>query len=323
MTNIYLVFFIFITFFIFFRYSLPLGKNLSLIDKKKKVPLIGGFFLIIGLSLNQFYSYYTQDIIYLDNIIFYFILSMFFVALIDDLFNLPPLLRLLLCSILIIFFFTESGFLIKTLNFKYLGIYLFPENVFITYFFSIFCMIVLIHAFNFVDGVNGLASLVGLSWFLYLNIKVPNLLTTNLIFLIFLILFIYLNLKNKTYLGDSGNYIISSLVGIFIIRENLSNPYSFYVEELLLIFLIPGIDLIRLFFSRIKNKKNPLHGDLNHFHHLLLKKYSLCKTLTIYLSLIIFPLFIFILNENLLIILLIIIILIYLTLVNKLLKQKK
>ena len=62
-------------------------------------------------------------------------------------------------------------------------------------------MIVLIHAFNFVDGVNGLASLIGLSWLLYLSIKLPYLLSSNLVFLIFLTLFIYLNLKNKIYLG--------------------------------------------------------------------------------------------------------------------------
>ena len=318
MISFFLGVLILITFFIFHKYNLLIGKKIFLIDKTKKIHLLGGIFLIIGLFLNQFYQYYILKITHIDEVVFYFIVLMFFVALIDDLFNLSPLIRLILCSILIILVFLKSGFLIKTLNFKYLNLFLFPENIFITYFFSIFCMIVLIHAFNFVDGVNGLASLIGLSWLLYLSIKLPYLLSSNLVFLIFLTLFIYLNLKNKIYLGDSGNYIISSLIGILIIKENLNNPFTFYVEELFLLFLIPGIDFIRLFFVRIKNKKNPLHGDLNHLHHLLLKKYSLFKTLIIYLSLTIIPIFIFILYENLLIILLVVTILIYSFLVNKL-----
>ena len=35
--------------------------------------------------------------------------------------------------------------------------------------------------------------------------------------------------------------------------------------------MIPGIDMLRLFIFRIKNKKNPFSGDNNHIHHLLLK----------------------------------------------------
>tara|TARA_B100000524_G_C23500815_1_gene316914 strand:+ start:117 stop:671 length:555 start_codon:yes stop_codon:yes gene_type:complete len=182
-------------------------------------------------------------------------------------------------------------------------------------------MIVLIHAFNFIDGINGLASMVGLGWFIYLSIKLPYIFSNYFIFFTFIIIFLYLNLKNKIFLGDGGNYIISSLIGIIIISKNLSDPNLFYVEEILLLFLIPGIDLIRLFFLRIKNKKNPLHGDLNHFHHLLIKKYNLFKTLIIYTFLIIVPLLLFIINENLLIFLLIAVILIYVILINKLSKK--
>ena len=43
--------------------------------------------------------------------------------------------------------------------------------------------------------------------------------------------------------------------------------------------LIPGIDMIRLFFERIKNKRNPFSNDRWHFHHLLLNKYGYLKTI--------------------------------------------
>ena len=53
--------------------------------------------------------------------------------------------------------------------------------------------------------------------------------------------------------------------------------------------MVPGLDLIRLFFERIKKGKHPFSSDARHFHHLLLKKYNKNKTLLISLSLIIIP----------------------------------
>ena len=43
--------------------------------------------------------------------------------------------------------------------------------------------------------------------------------------------------------------------------------------------MVPGIDMLRLFMTRIYNKKNPFKGDLNHLHHLLKNKFNnLLKT---------------------------------------------
>ena len=53
--------------------------------------------------------------------------------------------------------------------------------------------------------------------------------------------------------------------------------------------MIPGLDMLRLFLSRIINKKNPFFGDLNHFHHLLIKKFTLKISLFIYMTIIIWP----------------------------------
>ncbi len=310
MINILILIISLIIFFIFKRYAFKIGQTLSILDNKK-IPLIGGIFLFIGLLLNLFYLHLYQKIPSSNFIIMWFLFSMFSIALIDDKFNIPPIFRLILCSLVTILFFVDSGFLIKTLNFKYLNLYVFPENVYITYFFSIFCMIVLIHAYNFIDGINGLASLIGIIWLIYLSSKIPNFLMNYPIFFIFIFLFLYLNLNNKMYLGDSGNYLISSIIGISIIKENLSNPYLFYVEEIFLLFLIPGLDLIRLFFNRIKNKKNPFVGDMEHFHHLLIRRFNLTKTLIIYSSFVLIPIILFKIYEDLLIFLLILSILIY------------
>ena len=52
--------------------------------------------------------------------------------------------------------------------------------------------------------------------------------------------------------------------------------------------LIPGIDMIRLFFERI-SKRNPFSNDRWHFHHLLLNKYGYVKTIIIINLFILFP----------------------------------
>ena len=53
--------------------------------------------------------------------------------------------------------------------------------------------------------------------------------------------------------------------------------------------VISVIDMIRVVFIRLKNKKSPFIADRNHIHHLLLKRFSSIKTLAILNLLIIFP----------------------------------
>ena len=50
-----------------------------------------------------------------------------------------------------------------------------------------------------------------------------------------------------------------------------------------------GIDMVRLVILRLLRKKNPFERDLNHFHHLLLKKISLTNTIIFYLVLSFIP----------------------------------
>lgn len=313
--KIFLTFFSLLLFLIFYKYNNKIGKKLGLLDKNK-TPLIGGIFLYLGILIN--YIFLTEELRINDYLIdLYFLSSMFLISLADDKYNLKPTTRILFLVIFIIFFIDKNHLFINSLNSKIFGFYYFPENNFIKFFFPAFCMLVFINSYNFTDGINGLATLIGLSWFIYLFFKNPFLIDLYNVFLIFIVFFIFCNFLNKFFLGDSGNHIISTIIGSIVIITNQNFPYSIYVEEILLLFLIPGIDLVRLFFKRINNKKNPLSGDLNHFHHILLKKFSLIKTLLVYLSLVNIPLYIYLNFENTLILLIIISITIYTLIVLK------
>ena len=85
--------------------------------------------------------------------------------------------------------------------------------------------------------------------------------------------------------------------------------------------MIPGIDMIRVFLVRILKGKNPFSPDKNHFHHYLLKIYSLKKTLLIYCSLILLPGLILINFNNVVFYMIILKLIIYIYLVNKLAKR--
>ena len=98
--------------------------------------------------------------------------------------------------------------------------------------------------------------------------------------------------KTKFFLGDNGSLIISSFVGFITIlnyNRNLEISNSIIsAENIFIFFMLPGIDMFRLFMERILKNKDPFSGDRNHLHHLLIKKFSLKETLLIYFGLMIF-----------------------------------
>ena len=141
-----------------------------------------------------------------------------------------------------------------------------------SYIFTILCVLFLLNALNLYDGINLQSGINFLIIYFYLLSKdiFPSLI---LAFIIANIIFLYLNFKNKIFLGDNGVFINSFIISYFIIKSyNYNLEASLKSDEILLLILIPTLDLIRLFISRVRNLKNPFLGDRNHIHHLLLKK---------------------------------------------------
>lgn len=182
----------------------------------------------------------------------------------------------------------------------------FSKNIYLGkygFFFSLFCFLVFLNAFNMFDGINLQSGLYSILVFLNIfNYSKISILITILI--ISLICFSYLNYKNLTFFGDSGTLIIAFLISYFFIKlYNLKN--IIYADEIVIFMIIPGLDLIRLFIMRIVQKRNPLTPDRLHLHHLLSNKCSYKETISIILSLIFFPIGLNYLNINLVIIILI------------------
>ena len=90
----------------------------------------------------------------------------------------------------------------------------------------------------------------------------------------------YFNLrnKNKVFLGDSGSLFLGGLVSIYVVHI-LTNNYiikpEFDLHKIIFVISIlayPIVDIIRVFFFRLKKGKSPFIADKNHLHHLLIKK---------------------------------------------------
>ena len=58
-------------------------------------------------------------------------------------------------------------------------------------------------------------------------------------------------------------------------------------EDIFILFIIPGIDMLRVFIERIYKKKSPFQSDTNHLHHILLLKYKKNKIVYVIYSLLI------------------------------------
>ena len=152
------------------------------------------------------------------------------------------------------------------------------------------------------DGINLQASIYSTIILTFITIIYVNSLFIKIL-LIFLICYSFLNYKNKSFLGDNGSLLIAFLIGYIFIKL-YNNDKIIFVDEVFIYMMIPGLDLIRLVFKRIINKKNPLRGDRNHLHHLISSKFSLFKSTIIIQFLIFLPLILLYLNIELIFIIL-------------------
>jgi UDP-GlcNAc:undecaprenyl-phosphate GlcNAc-1-phosphate transferase len=265
---------------------------------KKKIPLFGGFYLILNLTLILIF-YFINNIELSELIpIFYNkkeILTFFFISFLfffcghlDDKFKLPPLKKLFLISLVIVsFLLLDENSLIRNLKFSF-----YQENFELqkfSFLFTFLCIVILINAINMFDGVNLQLGLYSFFIFFVFYIKSNN--NFFFIFIIFLSFFLLLNLANKTFFGDSGSLLLGFIFSYFLI--NFYNDHYLIVEDIILLAFLPVLEFLRIFFYRIFKGNNPFIGDNNHLHHYLLKRVKLFFVICISFSLFATPYFLF------------------------------
>ena len=302
MSNFYLIALSSAIFFSIYLKKKNIAKKLGLVDipdkklknHKKNTPIIGGILFAIITILILGFSIYAKNILFIKILLLSLTCSI--VGIIDDIYKIKANPKFFFTTLILLIFLTifpelrieniifSDNFFIKNLNFE--------NKLILSIAVTILCYQLLIHSFNMADGHDGIAPLMAITWLAYIYF-VKN----NFQFLVpvitSLLLFIYFNLKSKIFLGDSGNYFLSTLLGSLIILNN--NAYkNFLAEEIFILLMLPGIDMLRLFLTRIKNKKNPFIGDRRHLHHFLFERLNKEKTTLVYFLLFITPIFFFI-----------------------------
>ena len=249
---------------------------------KQNVPLLGGIFIffnyfvlsVLSLIIETPFINFSTTREYASILLF---VSLFFlVGLFDDKYNAKPfskILILIFISFLVVLM--NDNLIIKniTLSFYDKNIFLFNFAIF----FTIFSIIILVNALNFYDGINCQSILFFIAIFAFLYFSFDQNLFYLLNIIILSMLFI-LNLKNKLFLGDSGIYLLGAVLSFSLIYEYNINKNFLKADDIFVLLMLPGFDLLRLSLTRILSGRNAFVGDRNHIHHLLNKKFSLLKT---------------------------------------------
>ena len=150
--------------------------------------------------------------------------------------------------------------------------------------FTIFATTGVAHAFNLIDGLNGLSLGISLSTSFFL-IVIAWMAADALVVLLCLIFFLstlglfLLNFPwGKIFLGDGGAYFQGHCLSWIAIILMARNP-DITAWAILLIFFWPVVETLFSIYRRVYKKKSASAADREHFHQLVFDK---MKTLNIF-----------------------------------------
>ena len=248
----------------------------------KIVPPMGGVAIFIGFTIS---SIIATDGISFDALkyIIASVIIMFFIGLKDDLMDISARKKLVVQIFAAVILITLGNVRFTHLH----GILGTNEIGFgVSLILSIFAMVVIINAFNLIDGIDGLASGLAIlaagtfgSWF-YLTDHIQFAILSFALVGSLVGFFIYnvFGHRNKLFMGDTGSLIIGLVISALVVKFNEFNidktvPYAVSAAPAVsfAIIIVPLIDTLRVMTIRISNKKSPFSADNNHIHHRLLK----------------------------------------------------
>jgi UDP-N-acetylmuramyl pentapeptide phosphotransferase/UDP-N-acetylglucosamine-1-phosphate transferase len=256
--------------FIFFNYFFR--KYNFLIDRKilphksftskADMPVIGGLIIMFYLII------FNHDLKFL-----YFCSLIFLLGFFSDLVVLKkPLIKFMLQLIFVLFFLLFYD--LKILSTKIFFLDYFLNNKILSILFTLFCLLILINGSNFIDGINTLLCgyyLLVLGVIFYISSNNINI-NSNIInleeFILILFMIFLFNLFSKLYLGDSGAFLISFIVGYYLI--DIANN-NLIISPIFIVLLLwyPAFENFFSIFRKFFNKSHPSNPDNFHLHQLL------------------------------------------------------
>lgn len=247
---------------------------------KHIVPTLGGIAIYAGFRLGQILSlnsFNTNELKYLSA----GVLVMFLLGLKDDIIGTSAKSKLFIQVITALYVVILGHYRITNLN-GLLGIR--EIEYFTGIILSVIVIVGIINSLNLIDGIDGLASGIGI--LISTVFGILFLIAHDYIYAITcfsltgsLIAFFLYNVfgtANKIFMGDTGSLILGIIVALitihFIEFTPISSTAIFGSSAIALaIIIVPVIDTIRVFVIRILQKRSPFSPDMNHIHHNILK----------------------------------------------------
>lgn len=148
---------------------------------------------------------------------------------------------------------------------------------------TVIVIVLIVNSINLIDGIDGLASgLSAIAMAFYAFVCYTE--NSNIYFLIALaslgtlIPFFYYNVfgnqkvGKKIFMGDTGALTSGLILSMLAIKiSNIQADTSIHIENPLVIgfspLMIPALDVVSVFFRRLRNGHSPFEPDRTHIHH--------------------------------------------------------
>ena len=249
-----------------------------------EIPNIGGLniFFTLVLAYSAFCLNRTPE----SQFLLLGIIAIFIVGFVDDIIILSPLNKL--------FFELVAGVaLIGFADIRITDLHgLFSLEAlppYLSYAVSFFILAAIINAFNLIDGIDGLASGLGIMYCLFFAVwfSMAGDMQTALIaacligaLSVFFCYNVFGGSHTKIFMGDSGSLLVGYMLTTFVFRFCESNATHMLPEAVQMsaapavavcIMGVPLFDTLRVSITRIMHGHSPFRPDKNHIHHLLLQ----------------------------------------------------
>mgnify|MGYP001384334246 CR=1 FL=1 len=288
-----------ISYFLVFFSGYSFLKKFNIIDKPDhrkihKVPTIKSAGILIFINFVICMKFFNIDP-FLNKLI---VTSFFIVLLgfIDDMVNLRPSTKL----ISIIFLSYINLITLNIFNIDLGILKLIISREYTELIFSVMCLSLFINSFNYIDGIDGLASTMFTSSFVIMNLYLYYFndynYYNNLFLCIPLVIFLFFNFnffsKSKMFMGDSGSLLLGFILGCFMLYSNSNKDIDLNAFVIIWFGAYYIYDLLSTSLIRLNENNKIFIPDQKHLHHILLIKYDkyksliLCNLLNIFLILI-------------------------------------